>query len=110
MLIEKKLNFLLGLLPTLFAVGLMLSTKDRIPFNDGLGYDGNIYGEMIKHFPSNLKDGHLNPYYTARIAPIALCATTLDCLSIEKSNENILFFSGSLIQSYFYYFITIGTE
>jgi hypothetical protein len=92
MLFDNKFKFLLGVLPTLFAIGMIFSTKDRIPFNDGLGYDGNIYAEMIKTFPDNLVEGHLNPYYTARIAPIALCATTLDCLSIDRTNNNILLF------------------
>lgn len=81
-----------SLLPTIFLAGLMISTKDRIPFNDGLGYDGNLYAEIIKDFPENLTQGRLNPYYTARIGPLAFCAALLDSLSLERSNENILYF------------------
>lgn len=45
---------------------------EKILLNNGLGYDGQVYGDMVKYFPGILTDKQLNIYYVYRILPSIL--------------------------------------
>lgn len=45
---------------------------EKILLNEGLGWDGAFYAEMVRRLPEMIELGQLNTYYAQRIAPLVV--------------------------------------
>jgi len=65
--------------------------EDKIKFGEGLGYDGQTYGRLVKEFPRNILQGSIDTYYCQRMLPVALAKVTLVLLGKTSAlNSNII--------------------
>lgn len=72
---------------SLLTVGIYsIKFGEKVWFNNGLGWDGKIYGELTKNFQLR----NLDPYYVPRILPSAVIHYTLKGIGVPFSDENIV--------------------
>ncbi|HXG09548.1 MAG TPA: hypothetical protein VNK04_07145 [Gemmataceae bacterium] len=81
-----------GLLVAVLASQLGL---ERVPFNNGFGWDGVIYRQLAKDWPTLLVDGKLDPFYIQRILPSGIVHYSLRLLGLPLSDSNI--FNGFVV-------------
>ena len=64
---------------------------ERIPVNDGFGWDGVVYGEITKDFSGQVFGGKLNGYYLQRIFPCAVVHYGLRLMGLSTTDgPNVL--------------------
>lgn len=74
----------------LVATLLFTSGRERIPVNEGLGWDGRLFGYYAANFPAALEAGHINSYRFHRILVPAAVHYSLKALSIPPTSEHIV--------------------
>lgn len=78
------------LLIPLTATLLYTSTQERIPVNEGLGWDGRLFGYYTANFPTALEAGQINSYRFHRILVPAALHYILSALDVPPTNDNII--------------------
>jgi hypothetical protein len=69
-------------------VGLWVFWGELIPVTDGLGFgDGRTYGRLAMDFPEYIRDGLVDKYRMARVAPSFLVYLVLEALPISVTPE-----------------------
>ncbi|MFN3939948.1 MAG: hypothetical protein ACK4IY_05135 [Chitinophagales bacterium] len=63
---------------------------ENVLINNGHGYDGLVYSNMVKHFPQILLDKQLNIYYVYRIFPSLLVWCGLKLCSAPITDNHII--------------------
>ncbi|MBK6732354.1 MAG: hypothetical protein IPG60_15835 [Bacteroidetes bacterium] len=86
---NRKPLFLILLLWTLWSIVAIFFLEHVLSF-DGLGFDGAVYGKIIKGFPDILLNRELDSYYTFRTFPSIIIWCGLQLLHADISNENII--------------------
>lgn len=74
----------------LFASIILTLSSERIPEGDGLGWDGSVYGRMVKEFDKFPHIPQLDIYYSSRIFPSSVVFCTLTAFSLPLSSINII--------------------
>jgi len=62
---------------------------EKIPINDGLGYDGAIYADMVKNAGALFSFKKSSDYYAARVAPSLIVKGMLAITRTEITNRTI---------------------
>lgn len=78
---------------------------ERIPVNDGTGWDGSYYADLLRNLDTRVLQKQLNSYHLQRIFPLALVYTTFKGLHIEFTNHNII--AGMYVLNGIGYFISL---
>jgi hypothetical protein len=63
---------------------------EKVPAGGGLGWDGVIYGDMVRKLGSMISGGQLSGYYTQRILPAAIVRGMLLLSRTPMDNANII--------------------
>ncbi|HYF50153.1 MAG TPA: hypothetical protein VEJ63_12160 [Planctomycetota bacterium] len=73
------------------AIGLSsLLFGEKILINDGAGYDGVVYCNIVEKFPFIYHRGVTDPYYAQRIAPCGIVHYGMRLLGVPLEKPNIL--------------------
>lgn len=88
----RRQNFCLCLLTLL--IGILLTIfSERIPIDQGLGYDGMEYGQWAMHFDQVVRgEIPVTPYRVVRILPSAVAWSVMTILGVNKIPENVIRF------------------
>lgn len=78
------------LLIPLCATLLYTYSKERIPVNGGLGWDGRLFGAYTANFPAALEAGQINSYRFHRILVPAALYYVMSTLDIPPTSEHII--------------------
>lgn len=89
MRIKNKTNILIVGMVLLASIILTLSSE-RIPAGEGLGYDGSVYGRMVREFAKFPHIPQLDNVYSRRIFPSGVVYCMLTVLNLPLSNINII--------------------
>jgi hypothetical protein len=81
-------RWMIVLVLLLGAITLILG--DMVPANDGLGWDGVMYGKLTRDMFQMIHDGQLNSYYAQRVLPSLLVRGLLDLTGLPLTNPNII--------------------
>jgi hypothetical protein len=63
---------------------------EKIPYNDGAGWDGLLYREIAASFSSQIQDEGYNQYSLQRLLPFALLHYSFLALGIPLSNDSLM--------------------
>jgi hypothetical protein len=85
---------ILGATALIALAGLLIGEK--IPINDGLGWDGLIYGTIAKGGPFNLGDFLLDQYALRRILPSLVVHYSLRAAGISLNDTHVVYGFGLL--------------
>jgi len=64
---------------------------EKVPVNNGFGWDGNIYGSAVKDFPAKLLNKEFLNLHMERILPSAILYGIFKLFNIGFTNENIIY-------------------
>ena len=67
---------------------LSLITGDLVPTNNGFGWDGTVYKDLVLNLSLNYSN--LSNYYAHRILPSAIIRLSLNFLGLSSSDVNII--------------------
>lgn len=87
--LEKKYNLLLRGLVTLFFGILVYTFFGEKTVNEGAGYDGLYYRDIVRNFPAMLADS-FSDYKASRILPFAIAHYLLSFLDINPTDLVVL--------------------
>ncbi len=80
----------------LFAVLLIImlynAFGERVYHNNGNGWDGAVYTDMVKKMPEVIYNNTISSFYYQRILPSFLCYASLRVVGVETSDINVLHF------------------
>jgi hypothetical protein len=75
----------------LFYISLSIFTEN-IPISDGLGWDGQLYGELAVDFENLITSGEVPKFKLLKIVPSAICYYALPLLGREHNFQNVILF------------------
>jgi len=84
------------LIITLLICISLLILSEKIPKNNGLGYDGATYAFIIKNYSDIIIDKTLTTYRIQRILPLSIILFIFKTFQLELTDTNIIFAFGIL--------------
>lgn len=78
------LAFFLVYLPLYYFLG------ERIPVNDGTGWDGSYYADLMRNLDTRVLQKQLNSYHLQRIFPLAMVYGVFQLFDVPFTNPNII--------------------
>jgi len=88
-IIGSKTNILI-LAIVLCSSILLTIFSERIPLNGGLGWDGSVYGRMVKEFEKFPHIPNVNTLHARRFVPSGVIYCVLTALNLPRNNINII--------------------
>lgn len=82
------MRFLLTLI--LFAIWIWLSFGEKVPVNEGFGWDGVRYHEMAVSFTDQMHHDSYDTYHMQRVLPFALINWTYQIFQFAPTNDNLM--------------------
>lgn len=69
---------------------LNLLWGEKVPAGGGFGWDGVLYGEMVRHLDSMIAEGRISAYHAQRILPSAIVRAMLLFSGSSMTDANII--------------------
>ena len=89
-----KIGVIVGATALIVLLGLLIGEK--IPINNGLGWDGLIYGTIAKEWPFDLVDFPLDQYALRRILPSFVVHYSLRIAGVSLNDTHVIYGFGLL--------------
>ena len=86
---EKKIIYVLCILFIIYGL-LSIIFGEKIPAGGGFGFDGVVYGNAAKAFPSTIVNKQIHTLRVQRIFPSGVIYCCLRLLCINRTNDNII--------------------
>lgn len=82
----------LSLILLLFVLVTFSGLYERVPVNDGSGWDGKLYREIATNFDSIMEQGGLSSYYVAKSLPFVTIYAINQVLNISPASRLLFVF------------------
>lgn len=74
-----------------FAVSLYYLFSEKVPVNNGFGWDGKYYANLVANFPQEFAHGNIDGYYIRRIIPSILVSLPARILDVSITRNYIVY-------------------